>query len=82
MPPSHQRSRRRVPKPDRRRALELLASCLDGCIETTMIAHDFTTELMVELIAGGLATASAEQVVAGGKSIEVARVRITEKGGR
>jgi hypothetical protein len=33
-------------------------------------------------IAAGLATASAERVVAGGKSIEVARVRITEAGRR
>jgi hypothetical protein len=32
------------------------------------------------LIRAGLATAKAERVVAGGKTIEVARVRITEEG--
>jgi hypothetical protein len=34
--------RPRGPKPDRRRALELLASCRDGCTETIMLAHGFT----------------------------------------
>jgi hypothetical protein len=33
---------RRRPKPDRRRALELLASCRDGCTEAMMLAHGFT----------------------------------------
>src|SRR6266849_6362600 len=36
--------RRRDPKPDRRRALELLASCRDGCTEAIMLAHGFTVE--------------------------------------
>jgi hypothetical protein len=31
--------RRRGPKPDRRRALELLASCRDGCTESILIAR-------------------------------------------
>jgi hypothetical protein len=38
-------------------------------------------EMLVGLIHAGLATATAERVVAGGKSIEVARVRITERRG-
>jgi hypothetical protein len=50
------RSRRRSPKPDRRRALELLASCPDGCTEAIMLAHGFTIEQMVELVRTGLAT--------------------------
>jgi acyl-coenzyme A thioesterase PaaI-like protein len=37
---------------------------------------------MVELIRAGLATAQAERVVAGGKTVEVARVRITDAGRR
>jgi hypothetical protein len=41
---------RRRPKPDRRRALELLASCRDGCTEAMMLAHGFTTEQVVELV--------------------------------
>ena len=35
---NHQRSRKRVPKPDRRRALELLASSPDGYTEALMVA--------------------------------------------
>jgi hypothetical protein len=71
---------RRRPKPDRRRAFELLASCRDGCTEAIMIAHGFTIEQLVELVRAGLATATAERVVVGRRAIEVARVRITEAG--
>jgi hypothetical protein len=74
------RRRRDGPRPDRRRALELLASCRDGCAEAIMLAHGFTVEQMVELVRAGLATAKAERVVAGGRTIDVARVRITEAG--
>jgi hypothetical protein len=56
---------RRRPKPDRRRALELLASCRDGCTEAMMLAHGFSIPQMVELVEAGLATATAERVVAG-----------------
>jgi hypothetical protein len=77
MPPPR-RPRPRGPKPDRRRALELLASCRDGCTEAFMLAHGFMIEQLVELVRGGLATASAERVRAGGKTMEVARLRITE----
>jgi hypothetical protein len=40
----------RRPKPDRRRALELLASCRDGCTEAIMIARGFTLAQMVKLV--------------------------------
>jgi len=36
------------------RALELLASCRDGCPEALMVAHGFTIEQMVELVQAGL----------------------------
>jgi hypothetical protein len=70
----------RRPKPDRRRALELLAACRDGCTEAIMFAHGFTIPQMVELVRAGLATATAERVVAGGNTIDVARERITNAG--
>jgi hypothetical protein len=41
MPTTYSR-RRRGPKPERRRALELLAASLDGCSEAIMLAHGFT----------------------------------------
>jgi hypothetical protein len=69
-------------RPARRRALELLASCRDGCTEAMMLAHGFTIEQMVELVRAGLASATAGRVVAGSRKIEVARERITEAGRR
>jgi hypothetical protein len=71
---------RRRPKPDRRRALELLASCRDGCTEAIMLAHGFSIDTTVELVNAGLAMATAERMVAGVKTIEIARVQITEAG--
>jgi hypothetical protein len=68
------------PKPDRRRALELLASCPDGCTETIMLVHGFTVGQLDELIRAGLATAQTESVVARSRALEVARVRITKAG--
>jgi hypothetical protein len=56
-------------KPDRSRALELLAASRDGCTEAIMVIP----EMMVAIIRDGLGTASAERVVAGEKSVEIAR---------
>jgi hypothetical protein len=75
-------ARKRVAPATRRRALELLAASRDGVTEAILIAHGFTIDFQVELIRAGLATAKAERVVAGGRAIEVARVRITEAGRR
>ena len=58
---------RHGPRPDRRRALELLAASRDGCTEALMIAHSFTVAQMVELVRSGLASAAAERVIAGGR---------------
>ena len=72
------RGRLRSPKPDRRRALQLFAASADGYSEGLLRAHGITNEMMVELVRAGLATATAERVVAGSRKLEVARVRITE----
>src|SRR5262249_5523543 len=55
MPASYSR-RRRGPKPERRRALELLAASPDGCSEAIMLAHGFTVDFLVDLIRTGMAT--------------------------
>jgi hypothetical protein len=55
---------RRLPKPDRRRALELLATSRDGCTEAIMLAHGFTIPQLVELVRAGLATATVERALA------------------
>ena len=65
---------------DRRRALTLLASCPDGCPESLLVAHNFSVEFLAELVADGLAMATAERVRAGREDLEVARVRITDAG--
>jgi hypothetical protein len=82
--PAHRPARpcsEHLQRPDRRRALELLAGCgAEGCSEAIMRAHGFTTEQMVELVRAGLATATGERVMAGRKAMEVATVRITDAG--
>ena len=74
-------ARRRF-KLDQRRALKLLAVSRNGCTEAVMLAHGFPVPLVVELVRAGLATATAEHMVAGNKTIEIATVRITEAGRR
>ena len=49
------RQRHRIPKPDRRRALALLASCRDGCPESLMVPHGFPVTLLAALVRDGLA---------------------------
>jgi hypothetical protein len=78
MPPP--RRPRRGPKPDRRRALELLAASPDGCTEAIMLAHGFPVPLLVDLCIAGLASATLERMVAGGRPVEVVRIKITEAG--
>jgi hypothetical protein len=80
MPP---RRTPRRPKRDRQRqALKLLASAPTGCTEALLFAYGVTVETLIELIRNGLATAHGENVVAGRKTMEIARVRITEAGRR
>ena len=67
-------------EPERRRALELLAPCRNGCTEAMLLAQGFSIDMMVELINSGLAT--TVQTVAGGYEGGRARVRITEAGRR
>jgi hypothetical protein len=73
---------RHLLKPERSRALELLAPCQDGCTETTMLAHGFSIDMMAELINSGLATVQTDWFLAGAYEGERARVRITEAGRR
>jgi len=64
MPTTYSR-RRRGSKPERRRALELLAASPDGCSEAIMLAHGFTVDFLVELIRTGMATHRTEREVVG-----------------
>ena len=80
--PTPRRRRTRGPKRDRRRALELLDTAPDGCTEAIFLAHGFKSEMLAELISAGLATARADPIVAGGRPLNVTRIRITDAGRR
>ena len=78
---------RTVPSPkqhrlsaDCRRALQVLATSPDGCTEAIMLAHGFKLALLVALISDGLATAQAERVMAGRRTVDVVCMRITNAG--
>jgi hypothetical protein len=70
------------PKQQRRRALELLEASIDGCTEAIMLSYGFKSELLVELVNAGLATATIERMVVGGGPVKVVRMRITAAGRR
>ena len=67
-----------TPKQQRRR----VEASIDGCTKAIMLSYGFKTELLVELVNAGFATASIERTVAGGRRIEVTRMRITGAGRR
>jgi hypothetical protein len=67
--------------PERRRALELLAKSRHGANEELLVrGHGFKRPMLVGLVRSGLAAAEREVMKAGGKAIEVVRLRITAAG--
>ena len=60
--------RRRGPKPDRHRALELLSGSPDGMTEAILLAHGFTIDVLADLIRAGLATACGSPAPDGARS--------------
>ena len=74
------RPRKRRLSPNTRRALELLASCPLGATEAVILAHGFTVTMLASLIRAGLAR--REVVTAGGKTVTVDRIAITDAGQR
>ena len=61
-------------------ALEMLAGYPNGCAESELKAKGFTIGLLGGLIRAGLATATPGIVEAGGRSLGVVRLAVTEKG--
>jgi hypothetical protein len=73
--------KRRLNPAHRRRALELLASSPHGATEKLLLAAlGFNSDTIADLVRHGLAAEEREVVKAGGKPIEVVRVRITAAG--
>jgi len=63
---------RHGPRPDRRRALELLAASPEGCTEAIMLAHGFSLRLDGRACSRRDSRfASTRRVVAGKRMIEV-----------
>jgi hypothetical protein len=75
-------SRKRRLSPKARYALELLAVDPRGLTESLLLTYGITRAMLANLVRAGLATAQRQRVRAGGKTMEVVRMRITEAGRR
>ena len=63
------------------RALQVLFDAgLQGCTGAMLLADGFSIDLLADLVREGFATAHREPLKAGERQIEVARVRITDRG--
>jgi hypothetical protein len=59
----------------------MLASDPHGATEELLVlAHGFDSDMIAGLVPAGFATAQRESIKAGGKTIEVVRIRITDAG--
>ena len=68
---------------EQHRALALLADTPRGCLETVLIdVQGFTVDALAVLVRVGYVSLAPETVRAGGRKIEVARIRITDAGRR
>jgi hypothetical protein len=67
---------------EERRLLEMLAGNADGTTDALLTAHGFKLDVLIRIVSAGLATAMPDRVFAGGKPVEVTRVRITDAGRR
>jgi hypothetical protein len=66
---------------EQRRALAMLATAdRNGAPQALLSAHGFDASLIAGLVNRGLATLTAEKILAGGKLIAVAKARITKAG--
>jgi hypothetical protein len=67
--------------PEQQRALKLLASRSDGLNEDLLIrGHGFSRPVLASLVRRRLAARDREVAMAGGKAVEVVRIRITAAG--
>jgi hypothetical protein len=75
-------SRRPALSTDHRRALDLLASSIDGYPEALFLAHGFTAALIEALVVAGHVTVDTPNIRANGRAVAVRRLRITNAGRR
>jgi hypothetical protein len=62
------------------RLLELLAGVPEGITEAVLMAYGFAATTVTSLIDAGLATPGTERILAGGRTVNVTRLRITPAG--
>jgi arylamine N-acetyltransferase len=65
---------------EQRRALDMLAGSPNGCTEAALRANGFTVALLAKIVRSGLAVASPEIVKAGGRTLSMLRLTITDTG--
>jgi hypothetical protein len=53
---------------------------LDGATQASLMAHGFCVSMITGLVKRGLATVTREKVRAGGRLVDVGKVRITAAG--
>jgi hypothetical protein len=67
--------------PGQRQALKLLASDPQGATDELLVfIHEFDSNMIAGIVETGLAMAQLENMKAGGRAIEVVRIRITGAG--
>jgi hypothetical protein len=67
---------------DERRLLELLVASDEGATDALLQAHGLKLDILISIVSAGLATATPERALVGGKPVDVTRVRITDAGRR
>ena len=67
---------------EQRRALDILAGSPHGCTEEILRAHEFTVRLLASIVRAGFAVAKPEIVKAGGRTLSMLRLTITDAGRR
>ncbi len=60
---------------ERLRALRLIPRCPDGCTEAILLAHGFSIGMLAELVFDRFAATKVEKTRAGGKTMNVVRLR-------
>ena len=65
---------------EQRRALDMLAGSPHGCTEEILRAHGFTVRLLAGIVRAGFAVAQPEIVKAGGRTLSMLRLTITDLG--
>jgi hypothetical protein len=67
---------------EEKRALQLLAGAPHGCTQKVLRAHGFKATLLARIVRAGFAVAMPEIVKAGGRTLRLLRLTITDAGRR